>query len=502
MSFKLKKLLEYDDIVIQCHDNPDADAIASGYALLKYFESKGKKARFVYGGSFEIRKSNLIKMKETLHIPVEYVKEINKPELLVTIDCQYGESNVTRFEAKNIAVIDHHQVSGELPELSDVRSAYGACSTVMRELLMDEGIDINSDSDLATALYYGLFTDTNGFAEIFRPEDKDLRDEAAFRPTMITLYRNSNLTMEELRIAGTALEEAKRVKKYGYAIVEAMPCDPNILGIISDMLLEVDSVETCLVYSVLEFGVKLSVRSCVASVQASELAGYIAEGLGGGGGHLVKAGGFLKRDLIKMRGISYDTESIRNYLTDRMNQYFESTIVLYAGKHREDVKSLKRFVKKPIKLGYVESTSLAPTGSKITVRTLEGDIEIQTQEDVYIVIGISGEIYPSKKDKFEKGYHYLEEEYHFSGEYEPAVLDSATGERIKILSYAKSCISNGGSTIYARQIERRKKVFTTWDPEHYYLGKPGDFLATRTDDLSDIYIIAEDIFYKTNEEEK
>ena len=28
---KLRELLNYNRIVIQCHDNPDADAIASGY---------------------------------------------------------------------------------------------------------------------------------------------------------------------------------------------------------------------------------------------------------------------------------------------------------------------------------------------------------------------------------------------------------------------------------------------------------------------------------------
>lgn len=38
----LEDLLNYESIVIQCHDDPDADAIASGYALLKYLESKGK----------------------------------------------------------------------------------------------------------------------------------------------------------------------------------------------------------------------------------------------------------------------------------------------------------------------------------------------------------------------------------------------------------------------------------------------------------------------------
>lgn len=41
---RLSDLLSYDDIVIQCHDNPDADALASGAALHWYFTQKGKKS--------------------------------------------------------------------------------------------------------------------------------------------------------------------------------------------------------------------------------------------------------------------------------------------------------------------------------------------------------------------------------------------------------------------------------------------------------------------------
>ena len=500
MSFKLSQLLDYEKIYIQCHDNPDADAIASGYALLKYLKLNGKEARFIYGGKFQIQKSNLVKMIETLKIDIEYVKQIDIPDILVTVDCQYGESNVTKFDAHKVAVIDHHQVLGSLPNMSEVRSNYGSCSTVIWKMLVEEGININTDVELATALYYGLYTDTNGFTEVNRPEDKDLRDIADFRKSLITLYRNSNLSMDEVQIAGDALINAKMVNEHSYALVEARPCDPNILGIISDMLLEVDAVETCLVYSILEFGVKLSVRSCVCDVAACEMAEYLAQGLGGGGGHLIKAGGFLKRDLIEKAGIEYSNESLHNMLLDRMNRYFEESEVLYAGKHIEDIASLKKYVKLPIKLGYVESTLLAASGSKITIRTLEGDVNIETSEDTYIIIGISGEIYPCKKDRFEKGYDYLDEAYRFSGEYEPLVLDIDTGDRIEVLPYAKSCVANGGGTIYARELTSRKKVFTSWDKDHYYLGKTGDYLATRMDDLSDIYIIAKEIFNLTYKE--
>lgn len=47
---KLNELLRFEEIVIQCHDNPDADAIASGWGLLRYFTSHGKQARLIYGG--------------------------------------------------------------------------------------------------------------------------------------------------------------------------------------------------------------------------------------------------------------------------------------------------------------------------------------------------------------------------------------------------------------------------------------------------------------------
>ena len=201
----LRELLEYEQIIVQCHDNPDADAIASGFGVYSYLRKKGKNVRLIYGGKFPIQKTNLVLMVTELKIPIEYVEELEEAQLLITVDCQYGEGNVTRFPAKTVAVIDHHQVAGKLPKLNEVRSNLGACSTVVRELLQSEGIDLNEDKRLATALYYGLMTDTNNFTEIFHPLDKDLRDDAVFERSMVTRFRNANLSLMELEIAGNAL---------------------------------------------------------------------------------------------------------------------------------------------------------------------------------------------------------------------------------------------------------------------------------------------------------
>lgn len=107
---KLKDLESYRDITIQCHDNPDADAIASGFALYAYFQSMGKQVRLVYAGRNRIRKSNLLLMVDKLNIPITHVEEEAKAaELLLTVDCQYGAGNVTRLPAQEVAIIDHHQ---------------------------------------------------------------------------------------------------------------------------------------------------------------------------------------------------------------------------------------------------------------------------------------------------------------------------------------------------------------------------------------------------------
>ena len=113
------------------------------------------------------------------------------------------------------------------------------------------------------------------------------------------------------------------------------------------------------------------------------------------------------------------------------------------------------------------------------------------------MIGIQGEIYPNKKAKFERSYECSEEPYIFEGEYEPTIKDSMEGKHISLVPYANTCISTGEVYIYAKQLNNRVKVFTEWDDEKYMLGKEGDYLAVRKDDLHDIYIIEEQIFEST-----
>lgn len=158
IALKLTDLLRYNDIVIQCHDKPDADTIASGYALLKYLRKQGKSPRLVYTGAQKLTRGSLDAMKNKFDIPLEYQtgpKEGEEAELLVTVDCRAGENNVSPLPYQNLAVIDHHSVKAEetLPELHEVRTeadGYASCATVLWAMLKEAGYPIEEDDQLPT----------------------------------------------------------------------------------------------------------------------------------------------------------------------------------------------------------------------------------------------------------------------------------------------------------------------------------------------------------------
>lgn len=512
---RLEELTEYDPIMVQCHDNPDADAIAAGFALCRYFESMGRQAKLIYGGRNKIQKTNLLLMLEHLEIPIAYIEDAaayvqtqpggKLPGLLITVDCQYGAGNVVKLPAEHVAVIDHHQIETRQAQMSEINPHVGSCSTLVWQMLCRAGYEIR-DVRLGTALYYGLFTDTNQFSEIFNPLDMDMREAVPVDRTLITLFRNSNLSLQEMEVAGVAMIRHIYNNDYNYAIIKSNPCDPNILGLISDFLIQVAEVYCCVVFNETKDGYKFSVRSCVKEVQANELAAFLAAGVGSGGGHREKAGGFINMTLYEE---AYPTLHSEAFFSERLNDYFDHCQVIYAKKYDIDLSDMQLFVKKPIPLGYVEAKDVLPPGTPITVRTLEGDLDMEVEEDLIIMIGIKGEVYPNRRERFDRTYEATQRPYrecvdHGQGGllYEPTIHDRSTGEVRKLSDYAKVCIAGGGSRIYAKELTERVKVFTAWDEEKYMLGRPGDYLAVRYDDKHDIYVVERDIFFKTYEEKK
>ncbi|MCR5777397.1 MAG: DHH family phosphoesterase [Lachnospiraceae bacterium] len=294
----LDEIAKHKYITIQCHNEPDADSIAAGYGLYTYFTSLGgHEVDLIYGGHNKLTKKNFVTMVERLNIPLTYVTPHYEVKgILVTVDCQYGSGNIYRFKSDHIAVIDHHQ-----PEplsdntISDIRPEYGSCSTIVWQLLAEKGFPIKDYPALQTALYYGLYLDTTSFYEMYHPADRHMLDSLNPDLELIHQLNNSNLSSEELALAGMAMMRAIINDKLHFAILRADRCTSNILGLISDIVLQVDTINTCVVFAEHNEYIKFSVRSCEKSLRANEIASFFADNIGNGGGHYDKAGGTIKK---------------------------------------------------------------------------------------------------------------------------------------------------------------------------------------------------------------
>jgi len=431
-------------------------------------------------------------MLSTLGISVEFVTEPTTFETLIVVDGQYGAGNVRKFEAQTVVVIDHHREEMSGFDMSIINSGLGSCSTLVWDLMRKQNFPFDKYPHVCTALYYGLFTDTSSLQEIHHPLDKDMRDSLSYSTTIIKRLQNTNLSLPELNIVGEALNQYTNDYDLHYAIFKSEPCDPNILGFISDLVLQVDIIDTCIVYNHTPDGAKLSLRCCTREIMASDFATFITRDVGSGGGHRDKAGGFISKAKVEALGKDLD-----KYIEEKTMEYFTSYDIVDSASHNLDIKSMVKYKKNKLPVGYVRSVDVFPQGTPVMIRALEGDENIIASDDVYIMVGILGEVYPITFEKWQKSYTHVDvdaNERITKYTYSPTAWHRITAEVRELESLAKSCVALGDIYVYAQQLTRDTKVFTSWNIDGYMYGRAGDYIVVRSDDPNDVYIIREDIF--------
>lgn len=518
MRVKLEELLRYNDIVIQCHDKPDADTIVSGFALLKYLRQKGKDPKLVYTGPQRVTRGSLHEMITKFDIPLTYLEwPEGEPELLVTVDCRAGERNVTVLPHQDVAVIDHHTVKEEevLPPLSEVRTeteGYASCATVLWAMLKESGFPVEEDSQLPTLLYYGLYMDTQELKSA-RKMDKEMLDSLICDMDIVTELQSVNLSLEEIGIIGRAYNSLHINHKHRFAVAQAEPCDPDILGIVGDELMKVAGVDVSAAYCMLEgdLGLKVSVRCRRKGHSAAELINWLVRSMGNdGGGAPSKAAGRLPKAFLEeaCAGDAWDDLSgaAGRMIYRMLSDYFEvPPQQIKTGEYSPELITqlcgeppvLCRKKKMPV--GYVKATDLFPEGEEILLRMLEGDAKKTVTPELYIMIGVDGEIYHNSEDKLRKNYDLLDEPFHIESvsPWQPKIY-RYTDRAVKLLApCARTCVAKDGALIWASQLNRRMKVLTKWGEWH--LGEAGDWLASQDADRQDIYIIQRTIFERTYE---
>lgn len=502
----LAQMLQHDRISIQCHDNPDADTIASGFALYRYLESVGKTPFLFYSGKEKATKPNIVKMVELFDIPLAYLPEHTAFKgLLALVDCQYGEKNVTSPPADAICVIDHHLQTTPPTPLYDVRPHLASCSTLVWSLLNETGFV--PDRQIQTALNYGLYMDSKGFEELGHPLDRDLRDVINLDEDALRVLKHSNLSLDDLQLVASSLNSFFYFPDGRYLLVEAPPCDPNILGFLSDLAMQVDQVDYVVAYSKAPDNIKFSVRSITRDGKASDIAEYISSEMGSGGGHTGKAGGRLSWKKLKER---HGDTPIHEVISEKLSGFLSGYALIdctcldkekscYRARQKSsyaDFSDCQEYEKQPELLAFVNCSNFFEPGEKLHIRMLEGDISVKVGETTLLMIGAQGEVYPIERAVFEKRYTVINEPADLNLPYPPVVLNVDKGERIFLPALAKRCLAKAGITVYATPLEKGVKMFTTWDPHRYVKGNRGDWLVISKENPDDWYLVKKERFEK------
>jgi len=149
-------------ILILTHNNPDPDAIAASWALHFLLKTKFKaRPRVAYGGI--ITRAENRAMVRLLKIKMQPLDKVNlhRFEIFALVDTQPGTGNNSLPSRRHASIIiDHHSPrrASSGAAFTDIRPHYGSSSTILIEYLIEAGLPIRKG--LATALYYGLKTDT------------------------------------------------------------------------------------------------------------------------------------------------------------------------------------------------------------------------------------------------------------------------------------------------------------------------------------------------------
>ncbi|MDO4733428.1 MAG: DHH family phosphoesterase, partial [Bacillota bacterium] len=221
MSF-LSRFLSYKKICIQCHNNPDADSLASAFGLYRFFCSKGVDSEIVFGGEQVLKKSNTKMLIRECGIPISHNCSPEGYDLLFMVDCQYGQGN----ENENFLI----------------KSEYQSCATIIYELLLEENYPVKEDEALAVAFLYGLYTDTSSFADLFYSADIAMRGDLFENQSLFEQLTKSNMSLAELLVASDAMYNHYFDSERRFSIVEALKCDQTVLGMIGDFMIQVDSI--------------------------------------------------------------------------------------------------------------------------------------------------------------------------------------------------------------------------------------------------------------------
>jgi nanoRNase/pAp phosphatase (c-di-AMP/oligoRNAs hydrolase) len=289
-----KRLNGKRSLLIVLQDNPDPDALAAAAALRKLANVIANlSCTLASGGEIGRGENRALARYMELNLRPSLQIEAERFDLLALVDTQPGHTNTT-FPPGGRAdiIIDHHPRSLQCrgTPFTDIRSRYGATSTILYEYLRAARIAI--EPSLATGLLYGIRSDTQDLGRDTTQADIDAYESLYRRANKRALgvIQRGQAPTEYFRVLAEALVRAYLCRPCIYAALGRVD-SPDIISEVSDLLLRHEEVSWSLCWGYCGRKMYLSLRTESDQQRADDVLRQIIAPKGSGGGHRTMAGG-------------------------------------------------------------------------------------------------------------------------------------------------------------------------------------------------------------------
>lgn len=294
-----KVLADQKSLMVITHNDPDPDAIASAIGLGYLLEKvHGVSVRIAYRGNV-CRAENKALLSYLGDPLIDLDEEILGSGIpIALVDTQPGAGNQPlSTDVIPSIVIDHHPLREETKQASyaDVRPEIGATSSIIYEYLREANIKM--PQKLATALFYGIKTDTKGLVR----SASRLDIEAYFSlqskidiPALINI-ESAQVPADYFKSYARALAAALLYEDILFSYIGQMGY-PDLGAEIADLLLRLEGAKWVICAGVFQDELILAIRSRATRRGAGYLAREIVGIIGQAGGHGNMAAGHIPLD--------------------------------------------------------------------------------------------------------------------------------------------------------------------------------------------------------------
>ncbi len=297
--------------------NADPDAIACAMAIKRLLWRKVSETMIAYFNP--ITRPDNLTMIDLTEPGMKKLDQVKREDFntFVIVDSQPSHNESFQgFEFQ--VIIDHHPVTGDQAAYMDIRSDYGACSTLMTEYLKSR--QIKPSPKLAAAMMLGIKTDTAGFTR-----QAGIRDIRAFQylykfadMNIVTKVERALMSQKDLDFLGTAIKYRQIINNRAFFHAGAIAY-PDELVITADFFLSIAKVNWSVVSGVYEKKLIIVIRNDGLRKGAGNTAKEAFAAYGSAGGHKTMARAELDMKLVRKHIGSSGKKAVGQWIIDAID---------------------------------------------------------------------------------------------------------------------------------------------------------------------------------------